>query len=137
MPIINASKAFGYTDLQTTVYNQAESFLASADIASRRLVSIGTDGRVATTPTSGSPRLVVGVAQNAITSGEVGNVIVEGVAEDVPFTGTAPAAGDLLTRSGATAGAVAVAASPNVGDVVGVAISAGSGGVVDVYVFKA
>jgi hypothetical protein len=75
------------------------------------------------------------VAREAIASGDTGGVIVGGVAEDVPCTGTV-AAGALLIPSGTTAGYVAASATPAAGAVVGVAINASASNTVDVWVYR-
>jgi hypothetical protein len=52
----------------------------------------------------------------------------------VPYTGTAPAAGDILIQSATTAGRVAVSNTPGIGQSIGRAVGPGSGGLVDVWV---
>lgn len=131
--ITNPGGAFGYTDLETKNYSHAVPFRSSAAISAKRVVSVGTDGTVATTATDGTASLTVGIAKSAIASGADGLVIIHGMAEDVPATGTV-AAGDLLKRSATTAGSVSATATPAAGEVVGVAINASSSNVVDVWV---
>jgi len=133
--IHNPNGAFGYTDLQNKLFHIEGEFKASAAIAARHVVGIGTDGRIVTQITNGTPSLVVGVAREAIASGDTGGVIVGGVAEDVPCTGTV-AAGALLIPSGTTAGYVAASATPAAGAVVGVAINASASNTVDVWVYR-
>jgi hypothetical protein len=134
--VVNASGAFGYSDLETTTYQHTAPFKASSTVAAKAVVAIGTDATVATAATNGTASLTIGIAQTAIASGNVGNVILGGIAEDVPCDG-AVAAGDLLKRSVTTAGRVATTATPAAGEVLGVAINASSGGTVDVMVFPA
>lgn len=134
-PIGNPLGAFGYTDLQTGLWYQPAEFKSSAAITAKRLVSIGTDGRVATTATDGTASLVIGVAVSAIASASSGEVIVAGIAEDVSAAG-AVAAGDLLKRSATTAGYVSATATPVAGEVIGVAINASASNVVDVWIAK-
>jgi hypothetical protein len=52
----------------------------------------------------------------------------------VPYTGTAPVAGDVLIASASTAGRLAVSNTPGLGQSVGIAVGAGAAGVVDVWV---
>lgn len=131
--ITNPAGAFGYTDLQTTAYSQTAPFQTSAAVTAKRVVAIGTAGTVAIAATNGTASLTVGIANDAIASGQVGLVIVSGMAEDVPCDG-AVAAGDLLKRSVTTAGSVATTATPAAGEVVGVAVNASSSNTVDVWV---
>lgn len=132
----NPLGAFGYTDLQTQLWCVEAPFKTSAAVTDKRCVAIGTDGTVAVAATNGTASLVVGIAQDAAASGGVAMVIVMGIAEDVPANGTV-AAGDLLKRSGTTAGSVATTATPAAGEVIGVAINASASNVVDVWVQKA
>lgn len=133
--IPNAGLAFGFTDLQSNLWNQPVEMQASAAVAAATVVAIGTNGQVATAATNGTAALCVGVSQDAIASGNVGNVIIQGVATGVTADG-AIAAGALLKRSATTAGAVAATASPAAGEVIGFAIAASAGGVVTVWVTK-
>lgn len=134
--ISNPLGAFGSTDLQTLLWALQAPFKASAAIADKRVVAIGTDGQVATAATNGTASLAIGVAQDAIASGAAGLVIVMGIAEDVPAAGGV-AAGDLLKRSVTTSGFVSTTATPAAGEVLGVAINASASNVVDVWVQKA
>ncbi len=134
--IENPADAFGYTDLATKLVSLEAPFKADAAVTAKSVVAIGTDGNVATADTNGTASLAIGVASNAISSGKVGNVIVYGVAENVPCAG-AVAAGDLLKRSATTAGYVSATATPAVGEVIGVAINASASNTVDVWVCKA
>lgn len=129
----NPLNAFGYTDLQTTLWYQAAEFKTSAAVTAKAVVAIGTTGLVAIAATNGTASLAIGVAVNAIASGASGEVCVFGIAEDVPANG-AVAAGDLLKRSATTAGSVAATATPAAGEVIGVAINASASNVVDVWV---
>lgn len=132
--ITNPTGAFGYTDLMTEALSVAAPFQASAAITGPAVVAIGTAGNtVATAATNGTAALAIGIAVDSIASGQVGNVVVFGMAENVPADG-AIAAGALLKPSATTAGRVAATATPAAGEVVGVAINASAGGVVDVWV---
>lgn len=131
--VTNPAGAFGYTDLQTVLYSQTAPFQTSAAVTAKRVVAIGTAGTVAIAATNGTASLTVGVATDAIASGNVGLVIIGGIAEDVPCDGTV-AAGDLVKRSVTTAGSVATTATPAAGEVMGVAINASSSNTVDVWV---
>lgn len=133
--IVNPNGAFGYTDLQTKVGSLQMEFKTSAAVTAIQCVSIGTAGTVAESATNGTASLVIGIAPEAIASGDTGNVIVFGMAENVPCDG-AVAAGDLLKRSVTTTGSVAATATPAAGEVIGVAINASSSNTVDVWVCK-
>lgn len=134
--ISNPSGAFGYTDLQTQLWSLQAPFKASAAISAKRVVALGTDGQVITATTNTVSSTNIGISGAAIASGYVGNVILFGIAEDVPAAG-AVAAGDLLRASGTTAGYVSATATPTIGQVVGVAINASSSNTVDVWVLPA
>lgn len=133
--ITNPTGAFGYTDLETQLWHLAAAFEASAAITGPAVVSVGTDGTVATAATNGSASLVVGIAQASASVGDSSLVTVQGIAENVPATG-AVAAGDFVKRSVTTAGSVAATATPAAGEVIGVAINASASNVVDVWVSK-
>lgn len=105
---------------------------AVSAITEKNVVSLDTAGKVAKTGTSGDPKLVVGVATNTAAAGEPVKVCTRGVVTGVAYTGTAPAAGELVGRSGSTAGAVV--ANPTSGRAIGFAVAAGSGGTVTIYV---
>ncbi|MCS7051922.1 MAG: hypothetical protein NZL87_09925, partial [Thermomicrobium sp.] len=105
-----------------------QQFVASAAINGPVCVSVATNLKVSTTPTSGSPRLVAGICVNSPQADEIALVACEGeIVEKVPVTGTVNA-GDLLTRSSSTAGSLMAVASPSVGEVVGVALTNASSG---------
>lgn len=131
--VTNPGGAFGYTDLATLGYQQTAPMRTSAAVVGPACVSIGTAGAIATSATDGTASLVVGIAVDSIASGKDGQVVVNGLAENVPAAG-AVAAGDLLKRSVTTAGYVSATATPVAGEVVGVAINASSSNTVDVWV---
>lgn len=133
--IVNPNGAFGYTDLQTGLGSLQLEFKANAAITAKRVVSITTAGKVAISATNGTASLTVGIARQAIASGDTGQVIVFGIAEDVPCDG-AVAAGDRLKPSVTTSGSVQATATPAAGEVIGVAINASSSNQVDVWVCK-
>lgn len=131
--ITNPAGAFGYTDLDTQLYSQTAPFVTSAAVTAKRVVAIGTAGTIAIAATNGTASLSVGIARDAIASGQAGLVVVGGIAEDVPCDG-AVAAGDILKRSVTTAGSVSATATPAAGEVIGTAINASSSNTVDVWV---
>lgn len=135
--ITNPGGAYGYTDLQTKGYALLAPVKASAAITAKRVCSIGTDGTVAMAATNGTAALQIGISQTAIASGANGQVIVVGIAEDVPCDG-AVSAGDPLKRSVTTTGSVAFAVTNTTvrGEVIGMAINDSSSNTVDVWVFK-
>lgn len=135
MVIHNPQGAYGYTDLRTQLWAQEATFKASAVIAAKSVVAIGTTGQVATAATNGSASLAIGIAQGAgTTNGDV-QVVVQGIVENVPANG-AIAAGAIVIRSGTTAGAVAASATPAVGEALGVAIAASASNLVTVWVYN-
>lgn len=132
--ITNPNGAFGYDDLQTSLFRVEAPFKASADIAAKAVVSIGTDGTIATALTDAAS-VAVGVTVNAIASGKTGNVVVYGIAENVPVNG-ATAAGAILKPSATTAGRLAATATPAAGEKLAVAIAASASNTTDVWVCK-
>lgn len=136
MSIINAGGAFGYTDLQTTVFSIPAQFKASAAVTAARVVAIGTDGTVSTALTD-APAKAIGVARTAAsTTNDTCLVTVFGIAPGVGANG-AIAAGAIVKASATTAGYVAATATPAVGEAIGIAIAASASNVVDVWVCKA
>lgn len=134
--LTNPALAFGYTDMQNNLFSIEAPMLAAADISAPRVVAINTAGGVATAATDGTASLTIGIAPRAIASGQVGGVVVLGIAENVPAAGTV-AAGDILKRSVTTAGYVSTTTSAADGEAIGVAINASASNVVDVWVFPA
>lgn len=132
--ITNPTGAFGYTTLEQQGWNETAPFMVStAAVAPKQVVQIDPAGtvRVATTTPNA---LQVGITLGSAAVGQVVNVAVQGEVGAVPYTGTAPTAGDVLIVSATTAGRVAVSNTPGLGQSVGMAIGAGVGGVVDVFV---
>lgn len=134
MTIINPGGAFGYTDLQTTVFSVPAQVQASAAITANRVVSIGTDGSVATAATD-APSLAVGVAREGFTTDQTGIITVFGIAESVPAAG-AITAGAIVKASATTAGYVSATATPGVGEAIGVAIAASASNLVNIWFCK-
>lgn len=135
MTIINPAGAYGYDDLQTTVFSIPAQVKASAAVTAGRVVSIGTNGTVATAATD-APSLAIGVAREALTTGYTGLVTVFGLAENVPAAG-AIAAGAIVKASATTAGYVSATATPAAGEPLGIAIAASASNTVDIWVCKA
>lgn len=136
MTITNPTGAYGYTDLQTTVFSIPAQVKASAAVTAGRVVAIGTDGTVAQAATDGTASLAIGIAREALTTGYSGLVTVYGLAENVPAAGSI-AAGDVVKRSVTTAGYVSATATPAVGEALGIAIAASASNTVDIWVCKA
>ena len=132
----NPLGAFGVTDLQNQLPSLEGEFKASAAITAPKVVAIGTDGQVATAATNGTASLCVGVAIKDATSGGRAKVVYYGIAENVPAAGSV-AAGDIVKRSGTTAGYVSATASPAAGEAIGIALNASSSNTVDIWVCKA
>jgi hypothetical protein len=133
--VFDPSGAYGYTDLETQIWSRKVPLLAGGTVTAKSVCAMGTAGAVTVAATDGTASLCVGIAAAAITSGSVGLVIVQGMAEDVPVNG-AVAAGDVLKRSATTAGRVAATATPATGEALGVAINASASNVCDVWVSK-
>lgn len=129
--IPNATGAWGGSITIDSARDPAIYQCASA-VAEKNVVSLDTAGKIAKTGTAGDPKLVLGVAMQAGATGDPVRVTTRGVVTGVAYTGTAPAAGDPLGRSGSTAGAVV--ANPTSGRIIGYAVAAGSGGTVTMYV---
>lgn len=132
--ITNPTGAYGYTGADQTLWNEtATCVVSTAAIAAKQVVQIDPAGtvRVATT-TPNALQLGISLAPGAV--GQAVNVAVQGAVGSVPYTGTAPTAGDVLIQSGTTAGRVAVSNTPGLGQSIGFAIGAGVGGLVDVWV---
>jgi len=133
--ITNPTGAYGVTGADQTGYQQVATFTVStAAIAAKQVVQIdpsGTAVRVATT-TPNVLQTGISLAPGAV--GQAVNVVIQGLVGSVPYTGTAPAAGDVLIQSATTAGRVAVNNTPGLGQSIGIAVGAGAAGVVDVWV---
>jgi len=133
--IANPTGAFGYSTLDQQGWNETAPFVVStAAVGAKQLVQIDPAGNTCRVNTTTPNPLQIGITQNAANVGQTVNVIVQGTASGVAYTGTAPAAGDVLIASGTTAGRVATNNTPGLGQSVGIAIGAGAGGVVDVWV---
>lgn len=134
--ITNPNGAFGYTDLDQKFSQTTEEYKAAGAIAANTLVAIAEAGTVTQAAVGVAAPLVIGVADRALVSGETGQIIVGGIAENVLAQG-AIAAGAIVTRSGVTAGAAAAqAAAQDPGSGIGVAISAAASNRVNLYIFK-
>lgn len=133
--ITNPGSAFGYTDLTTKLYQQIAPFKAESAITGPAVVAINTTGNVATAATNGAAASVVGICINSPAAGEVAQVVIAGIAENVPISGTI-SAGAILIRSVTTAGRVNSSATAALSEPLGVAINDGSGanGTIDVWV---
>lgn len=132
--VVNANGAFGLSSLGATLPTDSNSYDTSANVSAGRVVSLGTTGTVAHSATDGTASLCLGVTQAAATSGNTVLVVQRGYASALA-QGTI-AAGDVLKRSTTTSGAVQATATPGVGEAIGVAIAASSGGNVDMFVAK-
>lgn len=131
--IANPMGAFGYTSLDQ-LYQETAPSQASATVTAGRVVSLGTQGKVAHSATNGTASLCLGIAYEDMTSGFTGDIIKYGYASG--FADGAIAAGDILKRSTNTAGYVMATATPGIGESVGVAIAASASARVDMWVCK-
>lgn len=132
--IQNPQGAYGYSDLQTKLGQFVVSAKTSAAISTvPAVVAFGTDGTVATAATDGTASLARGVVLEAAESGDSVNVIVGGIAENVPVDG-ATAAGSVLKRSVTTAGRLAATATPAAGESLAIALAASASNTTDVWV---
>jgi hypothetical protein len=132
--LVNDPSSVTSSDLSAKTLPASRPLRASAAITAKRVVSYTTEANVATTATDGTPSLVAGIAVTAAAAtGDIVEVVWNGVVDNVPCEGTV-SAGMLLTRSANTAGWVAATATPAEGEVVGVAINASASNVVDVLV---
>lgn len=133
--LTNPVGAYGYTALSDGQELTLEEYRTSTTVTTNStVVAIGTDGRVAIAATNGVAALTIGIAQE---TGSAANAVIEvaihGVVKSVPCDG-AVAAGDVLIRSGTTAGSVKASATPSTGESLGFAIAASASNVVDMYV---
>jgi hypothetical protein len=126
---INNPHGFGGTGV--ALETQEAEYVASAAVTANRVVSIGTDGRVAVAATD-APSLALGFTPTGATAaGGLVKVKTGGIVKSVPCNG-AVAAGNIVKASATTAGYVAATATPGVGEKLGVAIAASASNVVDV-----
>jgi len=132
--ISNPQGAFGTTDLVEKFQPEVMELVATADIPARTVVTITTACKV-TKATTGAAAAgtTLGVTVDAIKSGRVGKVVTRGIVDSVPATGSI-AAGSPVIADTTTAGNVLAKAAPAVGEVIGWAIAAASGGVVTIWV---
>lgn len=129
--ITNPRGAYGTT---TAYARTVDSFKASAAVAAKAVVAVGTTGHtVATAATDGTAALARGVALNAIASGDTGLVVTRGVVAGVPVDG-ATAAGAILKASGTTAGRLAATATPGVGEAFAVSLVASASNTTTVWI---
>lgn len=133
--ISNPNLAYGYTGADQKLFKMVIEGVASTDLAAGNAVQMGTTGNFTPSVTNGTASLVVGITDEAISSGKTGKVVVAGIKQSVSAAG-AVAAGDVLKRSATTAGYVSATATPAVGEALGVALAASASNVVDVWVWK-
>lgn len=130
--IDNPSGAFGVTSPDEKLGQTTAEFVAAGAIAAKApVVAAATVGYVAQCATDSAG--VIGVALNAIDTGDTGQIILMGGAASVP-AGGATTLGTPVIRSAATSGYVTSSATPAVGTKVGIALGASSGGVSTVWV---
>lgn len=122
----------GLTSGSTNKQNVKLPFKTSAAVTAKNVVSIGTDGKVAKSATDGTAALVIGVANDNIASGDIGEISVAGYVTGLVADGTI-GAGAILKRSTNTAGAVMATATPATGEAIGVAVAASASGTVDAF----
>jgi hypothetical protein len=133
--ITNPGGAFGYSTLEQQGWSESGAFMVStAAVAAKQVVQIDPAGNTCRVATTTPSPLQVGITLGPGGIGQVVNVAVQGSVAAVPYTGTAPVAGDILIQSATTAGRVAVSNTPGIGQSIGRAIGAGVGGLVDVWV---
>lgn len=135
-PLSQPFGAYQYTDFQTKIQGIDLEFETSAAVTAKRVVALGTDGKVALAATDSTASLGVGIALHAAASGDLVKVRVLGAVDDVPTTG-ALAAGGIIKRSVTTTGSIATTASPAAGEALGFAINASASNLTDVFLFRA
>ncbi len=131
--ITNPDGAYGYTDLQTRGWSISAPVTASAAITGPAVVTLSTGYSVATAATDGTASLARGIVMESVAANGNCNMIVGGIAENVPVDG-ATAAGALLKRSVTTAGSLAATATPAAGEVIAISLAASASNVTDVWV---
>ena len=129
--ISNPAGAFGVTDLQQKLPQRTGEHVAGGAILAKAPVSITSTGTIIQTATDGVA--IIGVALNALSTGETGQVIYHGIASGV-LAGGATTLGTPVIRSATTTGYITSSATPVTGTVVGFALGASSGGRSDVWV---
>lgn len=135
--LLNPAGAYGYTALTDGLATSQSEFRTSTTVTTAlTVVAMGTDGRVAIAATNGTASLCIGVAlETAGAANGIIEVATSGFVGSVPCDG-AVAAGDVLIRSGTTAGSVKASATPATGEAIGVAVAASASNVVTMYVSK-
>lgn len=125
--ITNPTGAYGYTDLQTRVGNNAIPLKAAAAITAKSVVQWATtatsSGQVVTALTNGTLAAVLGIALDPVSAGGVVNVAIEGAVDEVYLNGSCDTLFTPLKRSATTAGRLATTATPAAWEVVGYALS--------------
>lgn len=134
-PLSQPFGAYGYADFQTKIQGIDLEFETSAAVTAKRVVALGTTGKVANAATDSTASLCVGIALHAAASGDLVKVRVFGAVDDVPTTGSLSASG-IIKRSVTTTGSIAVTASPAAGEALGFAIADSASNVTDVFVCK-
>lgn len=134
--ISNPQGAFGTTDVVEKFQPIVMELVATADIAARTVVTLNSSGKI-TKATTGAAAAgtCVGVTVDAVKSGRVGKVAVFGPIDNVPATGTITAGSPVIADT-TTAGNVLAKATPAVGECIGWAFAAASGGLVSIFVTK-
>lgn len=133
--VTNPQGAFGNSALGQQLGRVIWEFDTSAAVTGPKVVSLTTEGKVATSATDGTASLCAGVALGTVASGDTAKVVVMGIVEDVPCDG-AIAAGNIVKRSVTTAGSVAVTATPAAGEALGVALAASASNLCKLYLFR-
>jgi hypothetical protein len=131
--IIPTGGVYGYTDLQAQGWFLSFPAEASAAITGPAVVTLSSTLTVATAATDGTASLARGIALESVASGNIAQVVVAGLVENMPVDG-ATAAGSLLKRSVTTAGRLAATATPVAGEVLAIALAASSSNTTDVWV---
>lgn len=121
------------TDLSERGWSLGAPVVASAAITGPAVVTLSSGYSVATAATDGTASLARGIVTQSVASGDTCEMVVAGIAENVPVDG-ATAAGALLKRSVTTAGRLAATATPAAGEVIAISLAASASNVTDVWV---
>lgn len=130
--IHNPNGAFGLPT-KDSFFREIVEFKTSAAVTAKKAAFLGTDGTVRNAVSGDTASLVIGIFEGSAASGDIAQVVVKGMVEDVPVDGTV-SAGSILKRSGTTDGYCAASASPAAGERLAVARNASVSNVADVWV---
>lgn len=132
--IPNSTAAFG-GDRVADAPKAIEIYQADGAIAAKTVVVVTDAGKVSQAATGSTKVRQLGIALQAASDGQPVPVCVRGLVKAVNAQGAISDNGP-VSRSGTTAGYVAAEAGTTPGEIIGFAIGAAAGGLVNLYVQK-